>query len=226
VPAALAQGGKVRAIVLPSADPALRLAGWQVNPGREQALLYFGGNGERVEDNAAFFRDCLPNHTVFLIGYRGYGDSDGAPSQAALFADALALEARLRAEGFGQMDAMGRSLGTGVAVHLASQRPIRRLLLLTPYDSIAAVAQGHFPLFPVRWLSTEPFDSLGIASKVKSDVALLVAGRDQVIPPSHAAALAAAFHPTPTVIHFPTADHNTISAQPGYAEAVCGFLRG
>ena len=67
------------------------LRGWVVNPGRDRALVYFGGNGERLELSREAVAHHFPDHTTYLMAYRGYGASEGQPSQGALSADAVAL---------------------------------------------------------------------------------------------------------------------------------------
>ena len=75
--------------VLPQDGVMLR--GWVVNPGKTRALLYFGGNGERIEDLREDFSSGFPDRTIYLLPYRGYGASSGEPSESALIEDALAL---------------------------------------------------------------------------------------------------------------------------------------
>ncbi len=62
----------------------VKLRGWVVNPGQPKALLYFGGNGERVEDTRAELAQWLPDRTIYVVPYRGYGASEGEPTEAAL----------------------------------------------------------------------------------------------------------------------------------------------
>ena len=205
--------------------PGAVLRGWVVNPGRERALLYFGGNGEevsRMRDDAA---RLLPSHTVYLVAYRGYGHSSGTPSEAALVADALALFDQI-APRYAAIDAMGRSLGSGVAVQLAAARPVRRLVLVTPYDSIDRVAAHHYPWLPIRWLARDRFDSLARAHRVGADVLVVIAGRDDVIPPIHAERLVAAFPSPPEVLRVPDAQHSNVQVFPGYDATLARFFGG
>jgi pimeloyl-ACP methyl ester carboxylesterase len=199
------------------------LKGWVVNPGMPKALIYFGGNGEQVERNADFFIKCLPHHSVYLFPYRGYGGNPGSPSQDGLFSDALLLEEFIKSR-HSAVSIMGRSLGTGVAVYVASKRPIEKLLLVTPYDSIAAVATEKYPIFPVRWLLKDPFDSVAYANNVNAAVKILIATEDTIIPPGHSRALAKSFKQRPSVKYIEDADHNTISSAEKYELESCGFL--
>jgi pimeloyl-ACP methyl ester carboxylesterase len=181
-----------------------------------QALIYFGGNAEDVSWSVPTLAAAFPEHSLYLLHYRGYGGSAGTPSQAALFADALALHERVRSQ-HAQITVVGRSLGSGVAVFLASQRPVARLVLVTPYDSIQALAAQHFPLFPIRWLLRDKFESGLYASQVPAPTLLLAAEHDEVISLASTRALLA---------HFPQGvarmeiiagqDHNSISESAAY----------
>jgi uncharacterized protein len=70
---------------------AFVLRGWSANENKEKALIYFGGNAERIELNMKTFQIAFPNHSIYLLAYRGYGASDGRPKQNVLFEDALAF---------------------------------------------------------------------------------------------------------------------------------------
>ncbi len=99
------------------------------------AVIYFGGNAEEVRYSLPALATAFPDRALFLMNYRGYGGSTGEPSEAALVADAVALFDRVHTE-HSHIIVIGRSLGSGVAVHLASLRPVDRLTLVTPFDSL------------------------------------------------------------------------------------------
>lgn len=194
------------------------LRGWQINPGQPTALLYFGGNAEAVQMQRDDFARWFPQHTIYLLAYRGYGASDGAPSEAALKADALRLFDQIRPAHVA-VDALGRSLGAGVALHLAARRPVNRLALITPYDSLAEVAAHHYPWLPVRWLMRDRFDARADAATLTQAPLLLIARRDQVIPPARTEALADQFPSRPQIVWL-DADHNSVDLDPQFAAAL------
>lgn len=202
------------------------LRGWTVNPGQSDAILYFGGNGESVEAYRETFAEWFPDASVYLLAYRGYGASDGQPSETALFGDALALydAVRQRHPG-GSIAVIGRSLGSGVASYLASQRPLARLVLVTPFDSLASVAQAHYPIFPVRWLLRDRYESLRYLPQHQGELLVLRAGRDEVIPAANTDRLLAGLPQRPRVLNIAEAGHNDLSLFPAYREALVGFLR-
>lgn len=204
----------------------LTLRGWLVNPGQSRVILYFGGNAERVEVNRENFARWFPGSSVYLLAYRGYGASEGAPDEQALCADALALYDQVRAE---HPDApiavIGRSLGSGVASYLASQREVARLALITPFDSLADAAQAHFSWVPARLLIKDRYDSVGHLASYHGPVLVVRAGQDEVIPERNSARLIRSISPPPAVVEVSGASHNTLDEYPQYREALAAFMR-
>ena len=150
-----------------------------------QALLYFGGNGEDVSSTLPDLARWFPTHSVYAMHYRGYGSSSGEPSEAALHADAQALWQQVSGS-HDRITVMGRSLGTGVAVRLASAQPsVAHLVLVTPYDSLAAVAADVYPWVPVRWLLKDSFDSVDWAPRLAMPITVVSASDDRVIDRRH-----------------------------------------
>ncbi|MCP4334773.1 MAG: alpha/beta hydrolase [Gammaproteobacteria bacterium] len=200
------------------------LHGWVLNPNRDKALIYFGGNSELLTHRSAYFEDVFSDYSVYLINYRGYGKSQGNPSEAALFSDALAIHDRLQ-EQHSSITAYGRSLGSGVAVYLASQRPLEKLILLTPYDSIAAVGQSIYPMFPIRYLIKDRFDSAELAVSIRIPVLIASAEHDREIPLAHTLALRERFQQASVVYQqIAGAAHNDIIDFPQYRAAVEKFI--
>ncbi len=127
------------------------LRGWVINRKSRDAIIYFGGNGERVEVNLPLFRQIFSDKAVFMVAYRGYGDSEGAPSEAALNSDATAIYDQIKSQ-YKSISIIGRSLGAGIATNLASTRPTEKLILITPFSSVEDIAGSQFPIFPVSLL--------------------------------------------------------------------------
>ncbi len=176
----VAESNDVPADVLWLESDSARLKIWRFNEG-DEAIIYFGGNAEAVHYNIADFKPLLAGFTVYLVNYRGYGGSSGQPSQQALFEDALTVYDHLKAR-HSRIHVIGRSLGSGVACYLASQRSVDKLVFITPFDSVKNIAQSHYPLFPVKWLIKDPFDCQARAGSLSNPVLLLVAENDRVVP--------------------------------------------
>jgi pimeloyl-ACP methyl ester carboxylesterase len=201
-----------------------RLRVWQVNPGREAALVYFGGNAEVVSGNAETFRRLFPERSSYLVNYRGYGGSTGEPSEQGLYRDALAVFDRIRAA-HSDVAVVGRSLGTGVATYLAAHRPVERLVLVTPYDSVQSVAQARYPLYPMSVLLKDKFDSLSRADAIRVPTLVLTAERDRLITSEHSRRLVAAIDPRwVEQIVVEDADHFDIDRRAAYRASLVDFL--
>lgn len=175
------------------------------------ALVYFGGNAEDVASSLPGLARAFPDHALYLMHYRGYGGSTGSPSEAGLFADAIALFDRVRQD-HERIVVVGRSLGSGVAVHLASRRPAVRLVLVTPYDSLLGLAEQRFPWLPVRWLLRDRFESWRYAPAVAAPTLIVVAERDDIVPVASSEALRKRFRPgVAALVRVAGTDHNSIS---------------
>lgn len=193
-----------------------RLKGWMVNSIGESdtVVIYFGGNAENI-DSVLFLASNVPEVTMLSMHYRGYGMSDGAPSEEGLFKDAVRIIDHVHAD-FPKKKIVlfGRSLGSGVAVYAAAQRPdiVDHVILTTPFDSMTAVAKRHYAWVPVNRLLRHRFDSLANAPKVKAPTTIVVAGQDMYIPIEHAKRLADTLekHTMVDWHEVQAADHRTI----------------
>jgi pimeloyl-ACP methyl ester carboxylesterase len=214
--------GVGEAVPFPVSGAVLQL--WVVRRPGSLAAIYFGGNAESVAGSAEAFARASPNRTWVFVNYRGYGGSTGEPSEKALVADALAVWDWARAE-HSEIAVAGRSLGSGVAVQLAAARPVSRLVLVTPFDSLVSVGQDALPWLPVSWLARDRFESVNYAPSVLCPTLAVIAGNDEVIAPRHARQLVAAFRPGGvTAIEGPGAGHNDIQLWPQYGATIGGFL--
>lgn len=206
------------------------LSGWVIparDPINAPLVFYFGGNAEDVSVTALDVSNNADANFV-LMNYRGYGASEGAPSETALFADALLIydtliDATLHN---GKVVAFGRSLGSGVGAYLVSQRKIDAAVLVTPYDSIRSVARRHYPWLPIALLIRHPFDSLALAPGLDVHALFLVAERDEIIPPAHARHLADHWGGSTRWVLIKGATHNSIHAETYYWESIRELLNG
>ncbi|WMW79348.1 alpha/beta hydrolase [Undibacterium cyanobacteriorum] len=196
----------------------------QTTTQRSMALLYFGGNAEDVSLSLPLLAKAFPRVSIHAMHYRSYGGSTGQASQKYLFADGLALYDQLKRE-YQTVMVMGRSLGSGVATYVASQRPVPQLILVTPFYSLEKVAQDQYPYLPVRLLLRDKFESYHYAPMVKANVLMLVAEWDQLTPLAGSVKLKQEFNAAQAVelIVIKQAWHNSISNQPGYLEALRRF---
>lgn len=217
-PSANNQAGAAMRLVRPDADLQLsvrRHAG-------DAAVVYFGGNGEDVSQSIETLAQAFPQHALYLLHYRGYGSSSGKPTEEANAGDALALFDMV-AQQHREIVVVGRSLGSGVAVRLASQRPAARLVLVTPYDSVLGIAQTSYSWLPVRWLMRDKYESWRYAQKITIPTSLIVAGQDVTIPNRSSKQLFQRFAKGVATYHvIPGAGHNSITASPQYLTLLAG----
>ncbi|MFM7107823.1 MAG: alpha/beta hydrolase [Planctomycetaceae bacterium] len=190
-----------------------------------RAILYFGGNAEDVSWAVADLAAAFPDRAVYAMHYRGYGGSTGRPTERALHADAAAVFADVHAR-HAEVDVIGRSLGSAVATRLAATRPVCRLVLVTPFDSVLALARRMVPFLPMRLLLVDRFETVRDAPQVTIPTLVITAGADEIVPNGHTSRLVAAFRPgIVTERDFPGTGHNGVSASPSYLEAIADFLR-
>lgn len=205
------------------------LHGWLVKNSQEEKsplLIYFGGNGDEVS-GLVTIADRFMGWSLLLMNYRGYGLSGGSPTETHLFNDALHVYDHFShnpAIDNHRVVAMGRSLGTGVAVYLASQRPLKGLILISPYDSVRNIAQNIYPYVPVSWLLKHPFDAKSLAPSIKAPMLALIAEADTIIPPARAFALLEAWDGTTYHQVIKNVGHNNITNDPSCWEHITTFL--
>ena len=209
-------GARAHEYTMPASITHPQLKGWMVDSIGESdtVVIYFGGNAENI-DSVLFLSSNVPEVTMLSMHYRGYGMSDGAPSEEGLFKDAVRIIDHVHAQFPNKKIVLfGRSLGSGVAVYAAAHRPevVHSVILTTPFDSLAAVAKRHYAWVPVNRLLRHKFDSLANAPKVKAETTIIVAGLDTYIPIEHARRLADLLS-AHTTVHWKevaAADHRTI----------------
>jgi len=187
-----------------------------------RALIYFGGNAEDVSRSLPSLSESFPDHAIYLLHYRGYGGSSGSPSEEALFSDALALFDEVRSK-HPDSNVIGRRLGSGVAVYVASLRPVARLVLVTPFDSMQEIAALQYPYFPVRWLLLDKFESWRYAPRVTAPTLILAAEHDEIVPRANTELLQSRFKSGLTSMHvLAGTGHNTISSSREYMPLLKG----
>jgi pimeloyl-ACP methyl ester carboxylesterase len=187
-----------------------------------KAVVYFGGNAEDAARSLPGLAQAFPDQAIYLLHYRGYGGSAGAPSEAALVADALQLMDQVSAA-HPQVTVIGRSLGSGVAVQVAAQRKLARLVLVTPFDSLLTVARERFWFVPVRWLLLDRYQSWTYAPRINAPTTVIVAAQDELIPRRSTDLLTAAFRPgVARQVVIDGAGHNNIGLFVQYLPALAG----
>lgn len=204
------------------------LQGWFVENGPEKSplLIYYGGNAEDVSRQLQNL-PLLQNMHFLFMNYRGYGESEGKASQKDFFRDALQIydEVAKRPEVDPEkIFLMGRSLGSGVAVYVASERPVKGLILVTPFDSIRKVAQHYYPFLPVTLFLKHPFDNTKLAKEMNIPLLAILAEKDEVIPLERGFELVRQYAGPKTLFLIPGAGHNDVQDFPQYWKEIREFI--
>jgi len=222
-------GHRTRPVVLRAAD-GTRLSGWLMTPnipGPRPAVLYFGGRSEEVSWVVRDAGKLFPNMTVLAMNYRGYGESQGVPAEIHMIEDGCLLYDWLATRG--QVDehriaVVGRSLGSGVAVQVAKERPAHSVVLITPYDSILAIAKRRFRVMPIEYMLRHRFESIKYAPSLKAPTYVLRAESDDVVPHANTDLLVAKLASLVGDEIVPGSDHMTIPYLEATQQMVAGFL--
>jgi uncharacterized protein len=205
-----------------------RIIAWHAAPRADKpVIVYFHGNGGALRFRTERFHK-LTRRGIGLVAveYRGYAGSSGSPSEAGLIADGEAAYAFAAARYPAQQIVLwGESLGTGVAVALATEKPVGRVILEAPFTSAAAVAARHYWYMPVRLLMKDQFRSDLRIGKVSAPVLILHGAQDHIVPFAMGEEMFALTTAPKHIVRFLDGDHEDLDAN-GALHAVGRFLAG
>jgi fermentation-respiration switch protein FrsA (DUF1100 family) len=194
-------------------DDGEKVIVWHVpaKPGHP-VVLYFHGNGDFLAGFFGRFHDLIADGTgVVALSYRGYAGSSGHPSERGLLSDAAAAYAFTVARyDAARIVAWGFSLGTGVAVALAAEKPVGRLILEAPYTSTADVAASLFWFMPVRLVMRDQFRSDERIGRVTVPLLIMHGERDPAIPIRFGERLFALAYEPKQFVRFPEGGHENL----------------
>jgi len=195
---------------------------WHLPPrGDKPVILYFHGNGGSLRYRVERFRALTGDgNGLVALSYRGYGGSTGSPTEDGLIADAVATyefaAARYPVE---RIVLWGESLGSGVAIALATDRKASRIVLEAPFTSAADVGVRAYPFLPVRLLMKDQFRSDERISKVTAPLLFLHGAFDRVVPLSLGERLYGLANEPKRLVRFPRGDHNDLDGHGAQAAA-------
>ena len=222
-------GHRTRPIVLRATD-GTKLSGWLMTPqqpGPHPAVIYFGGRSEEVSWVVRDAGKLFPGMAVLAVNYRGYGASHGDPAEnhmvddGRLLFDWLAERHHVDPK---RVAVVGRSLGSGVAVQVALERPVQSLVLITPYDSILAIAKRRFRAVPVEYVLRHRFESVKYAPSLTAPTYVLRAASDDIVPHSHTDLLVAKLGKLHSDEIVPGSDHLNIPYLESTQTRIASFL--
>lgn len=210
----------------------IHLKGWLVqnNSGnRSPLLIYFGGSSQEVSNMIPYF-EKLDGWSIALVNYRGYGMSEGSPSEEVLFQDAtLIYDTLVEREDIDKtkIAVMGWSLGTGVAVQLSDQRAVDGTILVSPFDSWAHMFQSRdFPFVPLLLIKERYFifNSIGRAPSIRSSLLCLVGSEDNIIHPALSEELVRHWGGEDKLVVYQGANHGLLFQENSSWDDIANFL--
>lgn len=223
---------EMRPVRFTTAD-GLSLTSWyHPAPSGRPTVVLFHGNAGHIGHRGFKARVFLDGgFGIVLVGYRGFGGNPGRPNEEGLYADGRAALAFLVRSGvpLARVALYGESLGTGIAVHLASEAardgtPVGAVILEAPFSSMGAAAQHHYPYLPAYWLVKDRYASVDKIADIRAPLFVIHGTRDQIIPERFGREIFAAAREPKESLWLPQADHNNLFDQ-GVAAAVTSFIR-
>jgi hypothetical protein len=212
-------------VTLTSSDGEKLIAWYVPARGDKPIVIYFQGNAEGLSARVHRFTWLTEDGTGLLaLAYRGFGGSTGSPSEQGLIRDANAAYDFVRAQYAAKRIVLfGESLGTGVAVALASEHEIGALILDAPFTSAAEVGAAHYPFAPVRWLLKDKFHSDERIGRVSTPLLVLHGEQDRIVPIRFGEKLFALAREPKRFVRFPQGGHVNLDDF-GAAKVIKKFL--
>jgi pimeloyl-ACP methyl ester carboxylesterase len=191
-----------------------------------EAVVYLGG----VREEASWTLEragCFEGKAFICMNYRGYGMSQGKPSQEQILRDCAGALEMLIAKGWidrQKLCLIGRSLGSGVAGYLAHKVGARKVCLVTPYDSVLSVARGKYWYLPLGMMMRHPFDALPWARANDVPMLMLLAEKDSVVPHGHSRRLFQAWGGSKREVVVCGTNHSSVVQMAGFFESIASFF--
>ena len=202
------------------------LHGWHLNKQKNKTMLfYYGGNEDNLFADVLRFSSLSDFQTV-LVNYRGFGLSEGTPTEKDIYRDVLFIYDQLTTVWQPEkIILIGRSLGTGVATYVASERKSNALVLVTPYDTAVSVGKDRYPLLPVDLLMKHRFDSISRADKLTMPSLVMKAEVDEDVPHQYTDKLVKRLPKSTKVVTIMDTDHVSIVDSADYFQVLSVFLK-
>lgn len=195
----------------------LKITAWYIAPQADMPILvYFHGNAGTLNRRANKFKDFVnAGFGILAISYRGYGNSEGSPTEEGIYNDARSAINYLIKQGVKASNIVlyGESLGTGVAVQMATENNFKAVILEAPYTSIEARAAEIYPYAPIKFLLEDQFNSIGKINKINTPLLIFHSKDDKVIPIKHGLELFAIAKDPKKIIVFENYGHSKFNTK-------------
>jgi hypothetical protein len=217
----------------PWRDAAGKFLGWRRPTKRGgPAILMLHGNASHAVPRGVYaegLESADRSWNVYLVEYPGYGCRPGDPTRDSLVACALEAVAEVEKEHAGNIFLLGESMGSGVACAVVEKMPTRiaGVLLTVPFAQLSETAASHYPILPVKWLLADEFDNVRALANYRGPLAVLLAGRDEVVPTAHGQRLFESYQGPKKLWIQPSATHNEVDLSPNaeFWKGASEFLR-
>jgi len=222
---ASARGSAFQTVVVETPDGiSLNMLHHPAKPGEASVILLHGNGGSLTAmlPTAAIYEKA--SFGVLIASYRGYSGNPGHPSMGGLYTDGLAAFDWLQEMSEDRIFLHAHSLGAAVAIHIVENRNGDGVALLSPFDSLLAVAEARYPIFPIRPLLRHPFPSIDKITNVSEPIMIYHGTADQVVPIMHGEALHRAAPPGTGFEPIPGASHNNLAVY-GVTEKAIDFFQ-
>ena len=199
----------------------------QISPEKDKAIIYFGGNAEVITRSIEYIKSQFPDYAIYMMNYRNFGLSTGETTQKAIFSDALALYDYVNKK-HKDISIGGRSLGTSVASYVASKKDVRKLALITPFNSIKEIAQDMYFIYPMNFLLKDTFQTEDFVKDIKAETLIITASEDRLVPKKYSDKLIEKFKEFSNIklntIEIKGHNHRNISSSRKYFEDMRAFI--
>jgi hypothetical protein len=205
----------------------IRLHAWSVaSAAGAPTLVWSHGNGGNVAGRVGVLQALAAQGLgVFAYDYRGYGRSEGRPSEPGVYRDAEAAYDQLRADGVPaeRIVAFGESLGGAVSIELALRRPCAAVAVVSTFTTLRAVARHHYGIAAA--LAGDRFNSVDRLARLSVPILIAHGDRDEIVPFALGEELFRAARPPRRFLRVEGAQHNDVFGGPGLLAAIAAFAR-
>lgn len=202
-------------VVTLKTEDGLNLTAWYRSPARRKlpTLVYLHGNAGSIGLRGGIVKPFLDaGYGVLLVTYRGYSGNPGKPDEKGLYQDGRAAIRFLHSQNVPDSCIVlyGESIGTAVAIQIATEYQVGGLILQSPFLSLGAIGQFHYPFLPVKWVIKDSFNSLKKVGQIHSPTLVLYGKNDDIIPPKFSIQIFEAIPPPKYIEPLQEIGHNDL----------------